>query len=200
MRQINYIIQSETLSAMGDKIYLCYFITVNEEAAVKNDKRYGVGIDMYTQKPSQRTNKERKSIDGLFRTELEAELLAQNIPYFKDVANASTSACGVVENSVEIVEKHIKNSPLPSTFTVKAVNFDVEKEKVGVEKVDKTVENPVISADFGDLPVENLKNENSLGKNTPFVENSLENVENNRKIRIAVASRYTPTMVFEGDV
>ena len=133
-------------------------------------------------------------------SELEAELLAQNIPYFKDVANASTSACGLVENSVEIVEKHIKNIQDNSTFTVKTENFAVEKENSGVEKVDKTVENPVISADFGDLPVENPKNENSLGKNTSFVENSLENVENNRKIRIAVASRYTPTMVFEGDV
>lgn len=97
MRQINYIIQSETLSAMGDKIYLCYFITVNEEAAVKNDKRYGVGIDMYTQKPSQRTNKERKSIDGLFRTELEAELF---IKLLSSMYVTPTTLEDVVEDNI----------------------------------------------------------------------------------------------------
>ena len=114
--------------------------------------------------------------------------------------NASASTCGVVENSVEIVEKHIKNSPLPSTFTVKTENFAVEKEKSAVEKVEETVENPSILADFGDLPVENSENGNSFGKIPPVVENSSDNVEKIRKLRIAVASRYTPTMVFEGDV
>lgn len=74
MKETNYIIQTETESAVGDKIYLCYFITQSEESQVKDGKRYGVGIDMYTQKPGQRTKKERKSIGGLFCTRLEAEL------------------------------------------------------------------------------------------------------------------------------
>ena len=77
MNEINYIRQTETENAMGDRIYLCYFITQSDENEAKNGKRYGVGIDMYTQLPSQRTNKERKSVDGIFRTKLEAELFIQ---------------------------------------------------------------------------------------------------------------------------
>ena len=133
-------------------------------------------------------------------SQLEAELIAENIAYCKDVENISATACGLVENSVETVEKPIKNTEKTATNIVKTENFAVEKEKSGVEKVEKTVENPAILADFGDLPVENSKNANSFGKTPTLVENSLANVENYRKLRIAVASRHTPTMIFEGEV
>lgn len=77
MREVNYIRETETESIMGDKIYLCYFITELEDKDSLSGKKYGVGIDMYTQKPSQRTDKERKVVSGIFKTKLEAELFVQ---------------------------------------------------------------------------------------------------------------------------
>lgn len=77
MEETIYIRQTETESAMGDKIYLCYFISQIPEDESPGGKRYGVGIDMYTQKPSERTNKERKIVNGIFKTKLEAELFIQ---------------------------------------------------------------------------------------------------------------------------
>ena len=77
MREVNYIRETETESIMGDKIYLCYFITELGDKDALGGKKYGVGIDMYTQKPSQRTDKERKAVSGIFKTKLEAELFVQ---------------------------------------------------------------------------------------------------------------------------
>jgi len=132
----------------------------------------------------------------LAMSELEAELDLQNIAYSKDVE----SYCGDVENSVEIVEKVIKNTAETSTFTVKTENFAVEKNRTGVENLEKTVENSPKTTDFGDLPVENPIIPNSFKKNGNLVEKTSENVEKIQKIRIAVASRFTPTMVFEGEI
>ena len=77
MREANYIRETVTESIMGDKIYLCYFITELSDKEALSGKKYGVGIDMYTQKPSQRTDKERKAVSGIFKTKLEAELFVQ---------------------------------------------------------------------------------------------------------------------------
>ena len=76
MAETNYIRQTETESILGDKIYLCYFITESDERE-DNSKKYGVGIDMYTQKPSERTGRERKAVNGIFNTRLEVELFIQ---------------------------------------------------------------------------------------------------------------------------
>lgn len=129
-------------------------------------------------------------------SELEAEFLCQNIPYIKDVETEGT----LVENSVEIVEKSINKPAENSTFTVKTENFAVEEEKQGVEKVEKTVEKSPKLTLLGDLAVENPTKVNTFGKNTPLVEKNTENAEKIQKIRIAVASRYTPTMIFEGEI
>lgn len=77
MKEVKYIKETETESAMGDKIYLCYFITEVCEKDALNGRKYGVGIDMYTQKPSERTHKERKTVNKIFKTKLEAELFIQ---------------------------------------------------------------------------------------------------------------------------
>ncbi len=62
-----YIVQKEAQNEIGDKIYLCYFITKGE------DGYYGVGIDMYTQSAHRRTVKERKIVDNIFPVKGEAE-------------------------------------------------------------------------------------------------------------------------------
>lgn len=129
--------------------------------------------------------------------ELESQLAEQDIEYFKDVENSHTSTCGLVENCVEIVEKPIKNPQISPTNCAKTENFDVEEEKTGVEKVEKAVENPPQTAHFGDLPVENSQNENTFVKNTESVEKNSEICKKGQKIRISVASRYEPTMVFD---
>lgn len=77
MKEINYIRETETESEMGDKIYLCYFIEQMSDEASESGKRYGVGIDMYEQKPGERTNRVRKSARGIFKTKVEAELFIE---------------------------------------------------------------------------------------------------------------------------
>ena len=77
MGKTEYIRETETESISGDRIFLCYFITYDEERGSSNGRCYGVGIDMYTQKAGQRTDKMRKSINNIFRTKLEAELFIQ---------------------------------------------------------------------------------------------------------------------------
>ena len=74
MNEPIYIRQTETESISGDRIVLYYFIN---ERAVMSDKgeklRYGVGIDMYTQLPDERTLKERKVSEGIFSSKTDAE-------------------------------------------------------------------------------------------------------------------------------
>ena len=71
MREKKYIAQKQTQDENGDKIYLCYFITKAE--------RFGVGIDMYTQSASRRTQRERKSINNIFFSKAEAIHFAKTI-------------------------------------------------------------------------------------------------------------------------
>ena len=77
MTEKSYIRQTETESQSGDRIYLCYFVSKIDESRAKDGKMYGVGVDMYTQKWGERTSRERKVADGVFRTKLEAELFIQ---------------------------------------------------------------------------------------------------------------------------
>lgn len=66
--------KNETMSAMGDRIVLYYFIV--ENPTLKNDfgkTTYGIGVEMYTQLPGERTSKERKVIDSVFADKTEAE-------------------------------------------------------------------------------------------------------------------------------
>ena len=74
MEEPMYIRQTETESIMGDRIVLYYF--TGEGKSIRDNKgkmRYGVGIDMYTQLPGERTLKERKIVENIFETKREAE-------------------------------------------------------------------------------------------------------------------------------
>ena len=95
MEKTKYIAQKEVMSEDGDKIYLCYFITVseNEDAA----KRYGVGIDMYTQMAHQRTEKESKRAVGIFKTKGEAQLF---INMLSEGSVTPTTLLDIVEDNI----------------------------------------------------------------------------------------------------
>ena len=72
-----YIREAETTSGYGDRIVLYYF--TNEKKIHTSDgivTKYGVGIIMYTQSPNERTRREKKSVEGIFRTKEEAERFA----------------------------------------------------------------------------------------------------------------------------
>ncbi len=77
MKEQKYIMQKETQSETGDKIFLCYFLIKGE------DKRFGIGIDMYTQSANRRTERERKSINNVFASKSEAirfiKIIAQGL-------------------------------------------------------------------------------------------------------------------------
>ena len=69
-----YMRQAETQSIMGDKIVLYYF--THEGKSNSKDRvniRYGVGIDMYTQLPEERTLRERKIVEDIFSKKSDAE-------------------------------------------------------------------------------------------------------------------------------
>ena len=69
-----YMKQAETQSIMGDKIVLYYFTYENPTAGkIGEEIRYGVGIDMYTQLPEERTLKERKIVQDIFSKKSDAE-------------------------------------------------------------------------------------------------------------------------------
>ena len=68
-----YIRHTETESIMGDRIVLYYFTTEINKNVSDREFCYGVGIDMYTQLPGERTIRERKISDGIFRSKREAE-------------------------------------------------------------------------------------------------------------------------------
>lgn len=69
-----YIRQTETESIQGDRIILYYFTVEKRKPSGREEIfRYGVGIDMYTQLPGERTLKERKITEDIFATKREAE-------------------------------------------------------------------------------------------------------------------------------
>ena len=69
-----YMRQAETRSIMGDKIVLYYFTQEGrKESEDKENVRYGVGIDMYTQMPEERTLRERKIVEDIFSKKSDAE-------------------------------------------------------------------------------------------------------------------------------
>ena len=69
-----YIRKAETESIMGDRIVLYYFTSETHSNPASDGKiRYGVGIDMYTQLPGERTLKERKIAEGVFASKRDAE-------------------------------------------------------------------------------------------------------------------------------
>ena len=75
MKEPGYIRQTETQSDAGDRIILCYFLTKhNTIVNGKGVTTYGVGIDMYTQRPNEQTIRERKTAKSLFRKREEAVL------------------------------------------------------------------------------------------------------------------------------
>ena len=74
MKESMYVRETETVSGYGDRIVLYYF--TNEKPIRTLDGeiiRYGVGIAMYTQLPGERTKRERKVMEGIFRSKEEAE-------------------------------------------------------------------------------------------------------------------------------
>lgn len=75
MQKANYIRNTEAVNMMGDRIFLYYFIHESHSAAaVGEGRKYGIGIDMYTQLPDERTVKERSIVESVFKTKIEAEL------------------------------------------------------------------------------------------------------------------------------
>ena len=69
-----YIRQNETESIKGDRIILYYFTVEKSKLNESGEEiRYGVGIDMYTQLPGERTLKERKISEDIFKNKREAE-------------------------------------------------------------------------------------------------------------------------------
>ena len=74
MKEPMYIRKTETESIMGDRIVLYYFTFEKRTKTLVGEKiRYGVGIDMYTQLPNQRTVRERKVSEDIFPQRDEAE-------------------------------------------------------------------------------------------------------------------------------
>ena len=74
MAEPMYIRETETVSVLGDRIVLYYF--TSEKKVINADGesvKYGVGIAMYTQFPNERTQRERKVMEGIFDTKKEAE-------------------------------------------------------------------------------------------------------------------------------
>ncbi len=73
MQEPMYIKHTETKSTMGDRIVLYYFTNEKRSYELHNERIYGIGIDMYTQLPGERTLKERKIVDNIFKSKTEAE-------------------------------------------------------------------------------------------------------------------------------
>ena len=74
MAEPHYLRENETVSALGDRIVLYYFTTENPSPGNGFSKTtYGIGVEMYTQLPDERTIKERKVIDSVFIDKFEAE-------------------------------------------------------------------------------------------------------------------------------
>lgn len=69
-----YIRQVETESIAGERIVLYYFTCEKKTSdGGESVRRYGVGIDMYTQMPDERTVKERRIAEGVFESKRDAE-------------------------------------------------------------------------------------------------------------------------------
>ena len=74
MKDAMYIRETETVSGYGDRIVLYYFTNEKRILTLEGEIiRYGVGIAMYTKLPGERTKRERKVMEGIFRTKEEAE-------------------------------------------------------------------------------------------------------------------------------
>lgn len=74
MVEANELKQAETISAKGDRIVLYYFIVENTHTKAELGKTtYGIGVEMYTQLPNERSEKERKVINSVFVNKSEAE-------------------------------------------------------------------------------------------------------------------------------
>ena len=74
MGESMYVRETETVSGYGDRIVLYYFTNEKRIFTPSGEiVKYGVGIAMYTQLPNERTQRERKVIEGIFRTKKEAE-------------------------------------------------------------------------------------------------------------------------------
>ena len=100
---MKYKMQKEVRSEEGDKIYLCYFIS--ESKNEQGCKRYGAGIDMYTQTAHRRTDRQRRIADGVFKTKGEA------IEFLDTLAQGTvtpTTLFDVVEDILPIGEKFKK--------------------------------------------------------------------------------------------
>ncbi len=76
MAEPKYLITNETENELGDRVVLYYYVI--ESKPEKNEfkaKTYGIGIDMYTQHPGQRTLKEKKYIENVFTSEKDAKTM-----------------------------------------------------------------------------------------------------------------------------
>ncbi len=74
MAEPTYLITNETENELGDRVVLYYYVIESKPKQNEfNSKTYGIGIDMYTQLPGQRTLKEKKYIEDVFTNEKDAK-------------------------------------------------------------------------------------------------------------------------------
>ena len=74
------VLTNETKNEHGDRVILFYYVIESKpEENEFNTKTYGIGIDMYTQLPGQRTLKERKYIEDVFTSENEARIVIDTL-------------------------------------------------------------------------------------------------------------------------
>ena len=76
MAEPAYLITNETKTELGDRVVLYYYVIESKPTENEfNARTYGIGIDMYTQRPGQRTLKERKYIENVFTNEKDAKTM-----------------------------------------------------------------------------------------------------------------------------
>ncbi len=71
MNEPMYMKVNETQSELGDRIILYYYARETDSAEFFRPT-YGIGIDMYTQLPGERTLKERKFFESVFADKKDA--------------------------------------------------------------------------------------------------------------------------------
>ena len=95
MKEPMYIRKAETESIRGDRIILYYFTVETRGKDADGSLSYGIGVDMYTQLPGERTIRERKISDSVFSSKEEAEKLVDII---SRCTVTPTTLCDVVKD------------------------------------------------------------------------------------------------------
>ena len=117
---------------------------------------------------------------------LEAHFKELGIDYFCDNEEFFHKT---VEKSVEKVDNSTTHCVKSVATVENSLEKSVEKDETVVEKLEKSVENPPKTAILAAKPVENSEDGEICAKG-----------EKNASVRVAVAARYSPTLIFEGSI